>query len=88
MAFLDDTVLQAWKRAEGKCECVIQSHRHEGAFFKSTNRCDKLLTWGNRGRESGQGAWEAHHKVSVESGGPDSLSNCEILCWDCHSKTF
>jgi 5-methylcytosine-specific restriction endonuclease McrA len=26
--------------------------------------------------------------VSVQSGGADNPSNCEILCWDCHSKTL
>jgi 5-methylcytosine-specific restriction endonuclease McrA len=38
---------------------------------------------GNRGRE-GRGAWEAHH---VNANGEDILSNCEILCWDCHKNT-
>jgi 5-methylcytosine-specific restriction endonuclease McrA len=44
--------------------------------------------WENRGRETGRGAWEAHHIVSQEAGGESTLSNCEILCWDCHSRTF
>ena len=49
-------------------------------------RCDKQLTWENRGRE-GRGCWEAHHKTSVTAGGSDTLSNCKILCFDCHTKT-
>ncbi len=80
MAFSDDTVKKAWKRADGKCECSRTTHGHSG-------RHNKTLSWDNRGRD-GWGKWEAHHKVSVASGGDDSLSNCEILCWDCHSQTF
>jgi len=38
--------------------------------------CNKELVWENR---------EAHH---VNSNGDDTLSNCEILCWDCHKKTL
>ena len=82
MAFSDDTIRQAWSRAEGKCECRRSTHSHLYV------RCNKILSWGNRGRESGIGAWEAHHITSVQSGGSDSLSNCEILCWDCHIKTL
>ncbi len=32
--------------------------------------------------------WEAHHKVAVASGGQDILSNCKVLCLDCHKKTY
>jgi 5-methylcytosine-specific restriction protein A len=49
-------------------------------------RCGKQLTWENNCRE-GRGCWEAHHKTSVAAGGSDTLSNCEILCFDCHAKT-
>ena len=49
-------------------------------------RCGKQLVWDNRGRD-GQGRWEAHHKTSVAAGGSDGLSNCEILCFECHSHT-
>ncbi len=80
MAFSEETVRQAWQRADGKCECTRSAHSH------AYGRCSKELVWENRGRESGRGAWEAHHKTSVESGGSDALSNCEILCWDCHSR--
>ena len=79
MAFSEETVKEAWKRARGKCECRRITHNHQYV------RCNKELVWENRGRETGRGAWEAHHKSST---GGDSLSNCEILCWDCHSKTF
>jgi 5-methylcytosine-specific restriction endonuclease McrA len=81
MAFSNETVQQAWKRSGGKCECTRIMHPHQG-------RCNKELVWENRGREGGRGAWEAHHKVSVQSGGSDTLSNCEILCWDRHKRTI
>lgn len=80
MAFSNDTILAAWKRAGGKCECRRISHSH-GA------RCNKTLSFGNRGKDGAWGAWEAHHITAVSSGGSDSLSNCEILCLDCHKQT-
>lgn len=76
MVFPDSVVKQAFDRAGGRCECNRTGHDHTG-------RCNKQLVWENRGRE-GRGAWEAHHRVAD---GPDTLSNCEILCWDCHMKT-
>ena len=82
MAFSDETVLAAWKRSGGKCECRRVSHNH------LYNHCGKELVWNNRGRESGRGAWEAHHRTSIHVSGSDSLSNCEILCWDCHKRTL
>lgn len=30
---------------------------------------------------------EFHHKLSVEAGGSDGISNCEHLCAACHHKT-
>ena len=78
MDFSDETILQAWKRADGKCECERTSHNHSG-------RCGKELVWENHGRE-GSGAWEAHH---INSEGGEELSNCEILCWEpCHRLTL
>ncbi len=76
MAFHESVIDQAWRRSGGKCECRRSLHAH-GAT------CNKPLTRGNRGRE-GYGAWEAHH---INANGGDGLSNCEILCWDCHKKT-
>jgi len=77
MAFPDSVVQQAWQRAGGRCECTRITHNHGVP-------CNKQLVWDNRGRE-GRGAWEAHHRTT---GGPDTLSNCEILCWDCHKLTL
>lgn len=71
MAFTQETVTTAFKRAKGKCEA-----------------CGKTLSFDNRGEEGAWGAWQAHHKTSVKSGGSDALSNCKILCLDCHKKTY
>lgn len=77
MAFPQSVVDAAWARSGGYCECTRVSHGHG-------KKCGKQLVLGNRGRE-GRGKWEAHHRTA---GGPDTLSNCEILCWDCHKATF
>lgn len=78
MSFSDDVVKKAFSRADGKCECKRSRHNHP------YGRCGKELVWDNRGRNSGRGAWEAHH---INANGDDNLSNCEILCWDCHKET-
>ena len=81
MSFSEETIKAAWKRAGGKCECRRKRHNHPWI------RCGKVLVLGNQGRK-GRGAWEAHHVHTQASGGYDSLSNCEILCWECHRKTI
>jgi hypothetical protein len=77
MPFPTSVVEAAWARAKGKCECTRTTHNHSVPHGKQ-------LVWDNRGRE-GRGAWEAHHKIR---GGPDTLSNCQILCWGCHKQTL
>jgi len=72
-----DVVEAAWARARGHCECRRKSHG-------PPMRCNKQLVWKNRGRGTGRGCWEANH---VNSNRPGSLSNCEILCWECHKGT-
>ena len=75
MAFSDETIQGAWSRAGGRCECRRRIHEH------GYSRCNKQLVFASRGR-SKRGAWEAHHTSRT---GGDVLSNCEILCSDCHS---
>ena len=56
------------------------------AFTRANGRCQscgKQLVFENNGR-FGLGCWEAHH---INSNGADVLSNCKILCFDCHTKT-
>lgn len=79
MAFPESIVKKAWERAGGKCECRRKICGHP-------RRCNKQLVWDNR-KEGQRGAWEAHHITAVASGGDDTLSNCEILCLECHKNT-
>ncbi|MCD6296559.1 MAG: HNH endonuclease [Deltaproteobacteria bacterium] len=76
MAFSESVVKQAWDRSGGRCECTRSTCGHY-------SRCNKELLWASRGVESSYG-WEAHH---ITAGGPDTVSNCEILCQSCHKNT-
>jgi hypothetical protein len=85
MAFSKDTIAQAWKRAGNKyppglsyCECRRVTHDH------GRNRCYKQVIWENRGGWS-RGKWEAHSISGLNS---DSVSDCEILCWNCIQLTL
>jgi hypothetical protein len=75
MAFSESVKDQAFARSGGRCECHRQhlglTAPHHGG------RCPRTLT-----RYGGQ--WEAHH---ITAGGPDTLSNCEVLCLTCHQLT-
>lgn len=81
MAFPLSVVLAAWQRSGGRCECTRSTHGH--GYY----RCNKALNWNARGSDYAWGGWEAHHKTAESVGGADTLSNCEILCMDCHKKT-
>jgi hypothetical protein len=74
VSFARETLMRAWLRSEAKCECKRMGHGHSG-------RCNKAMVWANRGREA-WGAWEAE---SRDNRSDTSLSNCEIICWSCHS---
>ena len=50
-------------------------------------KCHKQLVFDNH-VEGQRGAWEAHHKTSVASGGKDIASNGMALCLDCHKRTY
>lgn len=59
------------------------------AFERAGKRCElcgKQLVFANRGYNGGRGAWEAHHKIPHSQGGSDIISNCMILCYDCHQR--
>ena len=83
MAFSETTVRQAWARSGGRCECQRKSCGH-GTY---SGRCSQLLLWDMRGNDYSSYGWEAHHKTAVSEGGGDYLSNCEILCMECHKNT-
>ena len=76
--FPETVVELAWRRSGGRCECTRVTHDHDAT------RCPRILTKENRGRNM-IGAWEAHH---INSYGSAVLSNCQILCWSCHERTF
>lgn len=76
MAFSDEVIRPAWTRSGGKCECARSTHWHFGS-------CYRVLDRESRGKETEYG-WEAHH---INSNGDDTLSNCEILCQNCHKQT-
>jgi len=77
MAFSEDIIEQAWKRAGGTCECKRWTHSH------NYERCNVQLIKFIRGKE-GEGRWEVHR---VNKSGGDVLSNCEILCWGCYKRS-
>jgi len=73
MAFSQSVKDQVLARAGYRCECARQCSHHDGG------RCNTWLEAGN---------WEAHHIVSEDAGGSDTLSNCEALCIPCHKNTL
>ena len=81
MAFPLSVVEAAWRRSGGRCECQRSTCGH--GYW----RCGKQLDWNARGNDYAYGGWEAHHKTAAAVGGPDTLSNCEILCISCHKNT-
>lgn len=75
--FSHAVIQAAWERCDGHCECRRKSHG-------PPIRCNKRLSFKNRGRGKGPGEWEANHR---NRNLPGTLSNCEILCVDCHKGT-
>jgi len=73
MAFSEDTIKQAFARAGKCCQCTRKTCDHP--TVTGGTRCTRTFTYGQQGTK-----WEAHHRVSVDAGGSDSLANCEILC--------
>ena len=78
MVFSEEVVKDAWELVEGKCECTRATHQHpEG-------KCNKRLSLEKRS-QVGWGAWEA---CPIDGNpGHNNLSNCEILCWDCRTRS-
>ncbi len=72
MSIPQTTKAELYKRAGGRCECTMSVCDH------GSRRCSRGLS---------AGYWDAHHKVSVSSGGPDTLSNLTAMCARCHKNT-
>jgi len=49
-------------------------------------KCEKQIVLKNH-FPGQRGAWQAHHKTAVSSGGGDYPSNGKALCLCCHKKT-
>ena len=77
MAFTKNTVLQAWERADGRCECMRNGHNHQGF-------CDSNLIFEEQGKQTSTG-WQVFH---IGATFDDSLYNCEIICWECQKYIF
>jgi 5-methylcytosine-specific restriction endonuclease McrA len=73
MAFSEPTKTAAWKRSGQRCECRRKEHGH---LFP---RC--LIFFFSRSQA------EFHHLTTLDQGGDDTLSNCQVLCKSCHRKT-
>jgi len=79
--FPEEVVKQAFTRANARCQCERDDHGH-GSFT-----CFKQIIWEHRGNKTERSGWEARYFVSPEEGGKTTVENCEILCWDCYTKT-
>ena len=77
--FSEEVLKQAFLRANARCQCEREGH---GSFT-----CFRQILWENRGNKSERSGWEARFFVSPEEGGKPIVENCEILCWECYSKT-
>ena len=78
MRFSEDIVQKAWERSDAYCECTNSFHGHDG-------RCNRVLLDSKRGDKTSLYGWQAH---SISGRYLNSVSDCEILCWDCYSKSL
>ena len=77
--FTNEIVEEAWARSGGICECERGGHGHTG-------RCEKELIKDHRGDKFSYFGWEVRSKSGHYK---DSISDCEILCWDpCYVATL
>lgn len=75
MPFPENILHEAFARAGGKCECTLQ---HEGQKAPHHGgRCP-------RGFARYGPYWEPHHVKAEDRGGPDTIDNCQVLCFECH----
>ncbi len=79
--FPEKVLKKAFMRANARCQCERDNHDH-GTFT-----CFKQIIWEHRGNSEVRSGWEASFYVSPKKNGKPTVENCEILCWDCYSKT-
>ncbi len=70
MDFSEDTKNRAFLRSGLKCECTSLSCGH-------IKKCGKALYRGN---------WHASYIKPLNSGGDNSLENCEVICNECYEN--
>ena len=75
MPFSKKTLREAWRMAQGRCECQRKGHGHR-------RRCDRRLTW-DQYNLIGADGWQARPWTAFDEGGQDAAENCEIVCWAC-----
>lgn len=75
MAFTSNTLLQAWERSGGTCECMRTIHNHSGI-------CNAQLVFEEQGKQTHTG-WQAFH---IGATFDNSVYNCEIICWECQKQ--
>jgi len=80
--FPEDVVKQAFSRANMRCQCERGDHGH-GNFT-----CFKQIIWEHRRNKTERSGWEANYFVNPEKSGKLTVENCEVLCWDCYTKTM
>lgn len=78
MAFSETVKEEIYKNSGGRCQCNLQ-HQGQKAPHHGCRCSNTIARWG--------GTWEAHHIVSVNSGGKDIASNGEAFCAVCHELT-
>lgn len=68
-------ILEAWNKAEAKCQCSDPAHNHYNI------RCKKPLEWEFRGKAEMRGSWDIHGYTGY---GPGKDKTFEILCCECY----
>ena len=71
MAVSQETRRALYKRANGRCECIMSVCDHH----RAGTRCPRNLV---------SGYWDAHHR---SRNGGDTLSNLIAMCATCHKNT-
>ncbi len=74
MPFPDSVKAAALARSGGRCECLRKEHKGH-----PTGRCATEITSANS---------EYRYKTAEQSGGNDSLFNCEALCVSCYEQAM
>jgi len=79
--FPETVVWAAFHRSGGQCECTTPFC--SGHMAVSFGRCVQTFSFAQRATSDGTG-WQAHHRIPVVDGGEGTLTNCQILCVNCH----